>query len=658
MKNLIRLPQESGACLPKKCRAIRLHSFFLPLQSKINMCGLVGYIDLRAERPADKGVLVRMSDTVIHRGPDSSGYFVEDTLALGFRRLAIIDLENGDQPLFNENRSIVIVCNGEIFNYVELREKLTGKGHVFRTQSDIEALLHLYEERGVVLLDELNGQFAFAIYDRKEKRLFLARDQFGICPLYYAVVDDMFIFASEVKAILAHPMVQREVDLTGLDQMLSFPGVLSPRTMFKGVRSLKAGHYLTVTGSTISEKEYWDLRYPRKGEISYERPESYYAETLSELLSKSVKYRLQADVPVGCYLSGGLDSSLVAAMVDRDAARASNHSFSITFTDERLCESKYQRMMSGRLSSVHHEIIFDGSEIASRLAHMVYHCEGPVKESFNTCSLALSEAARRAGVKVILAGEGADELFAGYLGYRFDQLGGREVRQNSLNAALEYEIREILWGDKRIFYETDMVALNEVKQAFYSAGANEMFDEFDCLNWGVVNKDRLKDRHTVHQRSYLDFKLRLSDHLIREHGDNMILANSVEGRYPFLDIDFVEFATTIPPELKLNQFTEKYILKKVAQDLVPHEIIVREKCGFRAPGSPQLLKQNIDWISDLLSYERIKRQGYFNPETVELLKRQYSQERFDLHPHLDIDLLMVVLTFNIFLDAFQLPNLN
>jgi asparagine synthase (glutamine-hydrolysing) len=599
-----------------------------------------------------------MSDKIIHRGPDSSGYFVEDTLALGFRRLAIIDLENGDQPLFNESQSIVLVCNGEIFNYVELREKLTGKGHVFRTRSDIEVLVHLYEERGVDLLDELNGQFAFVIYDRKARKLFLARDQFGICPLYYAVVDDIFIFASEVKAILAHPLVRREVDLTGLDQTLSFPGRLSPRTMFKGVKSLMAGHYLTVTGSTISEREYWDLCYPRMGDSSYERPESYYTGTLSELLSKSVKYRLQADVPVGCYLSGGLDSSLVAAMIDRGDVNNSRHSFSVTFTDKRLCESRYQRMMSGRLSSVHHEIIFDSSEIASRLAQMVYHGEGPVKESFNTCSLALSEAAQRTGVKVILAGEGADELFAGYLGYRFDQLGGREVRQNSLNTALEYEMREVLWGDKRIFYETDLVALNEVKKEFYSTGANEIFDEFDCLNWDVVNKDRLKDRHAVHQRSYLDFKLRLSDHLIKEHGDKMILANSVEGRYPFLDIDLVEFATTIPPDLKLNQFTEKYILKKVARDLVPHEIIVREKCGFRAPGSPQLLRPEIDWISDLLSYERIKRQGYFNPETVERLKRRYSQEQFDLHPHLDTDLLMVVLTFNIFLDAFHMPDLN
>ena len=229
------------------------------------MCGLVGFIDTRGERKPDHELLRRMTDLLIHRGPDSAGYFMEDHLALGFRRLSIIDLEGGNQPLFNEDGSIVLVCNGEIFNYLELRKMLVQKGHSFRTRTDVEVLLHLYEEHGIDFLNKINGQFAFVIYDRNERKLFLARDHFGINPLYYAIVNGVFIFASEIKAILEHPQVEREVDLTGLDQTLSFPGLISPRTMFKGIQSLKSGHYIVVQNEQVSVREYWDLDYPPVG---------------------------------------------------------------------------------------------------------------------------------------------------------------------------------------------------------------------------------------------------------------------------------------------------------------------------------------------------------------------------------------------------------
>jgi asparagine synthase (glutamine-hydrolysing) len=622
------------------------------------MCGFAGYLDLRRRRSAEKEVLARMAQTIAHRGPDSSGYFLEEELGLAFRRLSIIDLEGGNQPMTNEDGSIVLVCNGEIYNYHELRAGLELKGHSFRTKSDVEVLVHLYEESGVDFLNKLNGQFAFAIYDRKKKELFLAKDQVGINPLYYTIANGVLVFASEIKAILEYPSVPREVDLTGLDQMLSFPGVVSPRTMFKGIESLKSGHYITVRDGDLRVTEYWDLDYPKVGEISYDKPESYYVDELKNLLAQSVKYRLQADVPVGFYLSGGLDSSLIAAMIRQGTPDGHRHSFSISFTERDISEAKYQQMMAGHVGSEHHEILFDWAEIAERLPKMVYHCECPVKETFNTCSLALSEAAKETGVSVVLAGEGADELFAGYVGYRFDQLGLRNARPYDLETILEDELREKLWGDKDLFYETDQYALREVKTALYSSEVNESFDEFECLSFELVNKARLRERHFIHQRSYLDFKLRLSDHLLSEHGDRMALANSVEGRYPFLDINLIEFCREIPPDLKLNHFSEKYILKKTAEGLVPQEIINREKFGFRAPGSPYLLQQGIEWINDLLSYERIKRQGYFNPDVVERLKARYSQDGFKLHPHLDSDLLMIVITFGMLLDLFKLPNLN
>src|SRR5690349_18434360 len=234
------------------------------------MCGFAGYVDMRKERKIDEGLLVKMTDKLVHRGPDSAGYFVEENIGLGFRRLSIIDLDGGDQPLFNEDKSVVVVCNGEIYNYRELTSELVKKGHTFRTRSDVEVLAHLYEEDGPDFINKLNGQFAFALYDKKQQKLLLARDHFGINPLYYTIVDEVLIFASEIKAILEHPMVKREVDLTGLDQIFSFPGIISPRTMFKDISSLKSGYSL-LANSHAHVNEYWDLDYPEVGEIDYQQ---------------------------------------------------------------------------------------------------------------------------------------------------------------------------------------------------------------------------------------------------------------------------------------------------------------------------------------------------------------------------------------------------
>jgi asparagine synthase (glutamine-hydrolysing) len=622
------------------------------------MCGVAGYVNFRTGVAPDRDLIARMADAVIHRGPDDSGCFQDESVGFGFRRLRIIDLVSGNQPLFNEDRSLVLMCNGEIFNYKELRRGLIERGHTFATQCDVEVLLHLYEERGAALLQELNGQFAFVLYDRKARRLLLARDHVGINPLFYTMAGDTFVFGSEIKSILQHPLVRREVDLTGLDQVLCFPGLVSPRTMFKGIRSLESGHYLTVSAEGVRNEEYWDLDYPRADEAVAEMAEAEAVASLGDLFARSVRYRLQSDVPVGFYLSGGLDSSLIAGMIAREAPGAANHSFSIGFTDERISETSYQRLMAERVGSCHEEIVFDWSQIESRMRRMVYHCECPVKESYNTCSLALSEEARRAGITVILTGEGADELFAGYVGYRFDQSGIRRDKGDDLATALEDDLRERLWGDRDLFYEQEYYASRELRAALYAEGLGAAFAEFDCLNESPVNKARLAGRHPVHQRSYLDFKLRMTDHLISDHGDRMALANSVEARYPFLDLGVVDLARRIPPQLKIRDLGEKYVLKRVAEGIVPRSIIEREKFGFHAPGSPYLLRQGIDWIDDLLSYDRIRRQGYFNPEMVENLKRQYSREGFRLNLPFDTDLLMIVLSFGVFLETFDLPYLN
>jgi asparagine synthase (glutamine-hydrolysing) len=597
-----------------------------------------------------------MARCLVHRGPDAEGFFLEGDAGFAFRRLSIIDLETGDQPLFNEDRSLVLLCNGEIFNHLDLRDRLTELGHRLVTRCDVEVLVHLYEEYGVDTPSHLNGQFAFVIWDRLRQTLFLARDHFGILPLYYTLVDGLFVFGSEIKAILEHPLVERSVDLQGLDQVFSLPGLVSPTTMFKGIHQLRHGHSLLVAEGRIAERQYWDLDYPREGEIEY-REEGFYREGLTDLFARSVQDRLQADVPVGLYLSGGLDSSLIAAMVRRLDGSSGRKAFAVSFSDPEADESRYQQVMAKHAGCTLREVSFDVEKASELIETMVYHAECPVKETYNTCSLALSRSVRDSGMKVVLSGEGADELFAGYVGYRFDQMRGS---RQSLAAVepLEIQFRESLWGDRDFGYEQSCVDLRRTKLGLYAEPLRQSFDSFDCFRQPFVDKERLHGRHRVHQRSYLDFKLRMADHLLADHGDRMALANSVEARYPFLDVALVDFVRQVPPGLKLNGYTEKYILRRMGEEMLPPEILRREKFGWYAPGSPELLQRRAGWIWEALSFDRIRRQGYFDPCAIEALKKRYAENRFKLNQPFETDLLIIVATFGLFLDLFRMPDLG
>jgi asparagine synthase (glutamine-hydrolysing) len=627
------------------------------------MCGIAGCLDLRSAGRVDGETVRAMTELLVHRGPDSSGYHLEPNLGLGIRRLEIIDLETGDQPIANEDGSVVMVCNGEIFNYRELTAELRARGHAFRTRTDVEVLVHLYEECGSDLVHRLNGQFAFAIYDRRRRLLLLARDHFGINPLFYARCDGLLLFGSEIKAILRHPAAERQLDLVGLDQVLSLPGLVSPRTMFRGVCSLESGHLLVAREGEVAVREYWDLDYPRLAEGAAadgsggSAAVEPFLDRLAEVFERSVARRLQADVPVGLLVSGGLDSAVVAAIATRLLPGVERHSFSIAFDDPEIDETRYQRLVTAALGCRHHEITTDAEAIAGRVRRMVRHCECPVKETFNTCSMALAATARQAGIKVVLAGQGADELFGGYPGYRFDAAGARaDTGADAVETALEEELRERLWGDRRLFYEKDQIAFRDTKLAFYSAAVAERFAAIDCLERPLVDTQRLRGRHVFHQRSYLDFKLRLADHLLSDHGDRMVMAHSVEARYPFLDLELVDLVRQIPPHLKINGFTEKHLVRRMAEGVVPQPIVVREKFGFRAPGSPLLLQQGCEWAEDLLSYEAVRRRGIFNPDVVERLRKQYSRPGFRLHPHLETDLVLVALTVELLCEQFAITS--
>ena len=623
------------------------------------MCGITGVYDARNFASVDRELLVAMANEMSHRGPDELSCFMNANVGFGFRRLSIVDVKNGHQPFFSDDESIVVICNGEIYNHKEFRVELERKGYSFNTDCDIEVIVNLYLEYGKDFISRLNGQFALAILDKRDNSLLLARDHFGICPLFYTQLDGLFIFGSEIKAIIKHPDVKRQVNLEGLDQVFTFPGLVSPVTMFKGINSVPPGHYVLVKDKKLIIKEYWDLDYAKQSEPVAEQSESYYADKLEELLLQSVKYRLNAEVPVGFYLSGGLDSSLIGALMKSVGAPAVFPSFSIGFpSDNEFNEQVHQQQMAKHLGGSNTCITFDSSEVEKRLKQAVWTAESALKETYNTCSLALSETVQNQGIKVILSGEGADELFGGYIGYRFDKQRQKREDVRDLEEQLEDEYRNKLWGDKDFFYEKDYYEFSALKRSLYTNKVQEQFNDFDAVKHLCFNKERVKNIDLLHKRSYIDLKLRLSDHLIADHCDRVTYANSIEGRFPFLDINLIEFVKTIPPELKLNGLIEKYILKKVAAKYIPESIINRQKFGFIAPGSPSLMQQNIEWINDLLSYDRIKRQGYFDADMVERLKKQYQKKDFRLNLPYDSDLLIIIITFNIFLELFEMPAIS
>jgi len=618
------------------------------------MCGIAGYIDMVASRPGDRSIVERMSRELVHRGPDSDGYYVQDHVALSFRRLKIIDLFSGDQPLYSPDNSIVLMCNGEIYNYKELRTQLKNKNIRFKSKTDVEVLLYLYEEQGISFINRLNGQFAFVIYDRNNDVLYLARDQFGICPLFYTIADGYLIFASEIKSILQHPLVDRKVDLIGLDQIFSFPGLVSPRTLFHNIYSLESGQYIELKNHKLSFHTYWDLDFALHNDAN--KPDRYYHEQLDALLKNSVQRRMQSDAPWGCYLSGGLDSSLIYSYAKELNEGETPATFSVTFNTEQQDESRFQNLLTANHASRHYQIECDILANYPLFKDVTYHSECAVKETYNLCSYLLSRATRQQGYKVMLSGEGADELFGGYVGYRFAGFDTMDEDGDYLEQEIERGLRDKLWGDASFFYEKNLNDTIDLKKSLYSAKLNNSFDEFNCFNHPVIDTRKLESFDSLAKRTYVDLKLRLADHLLSDHGDRMAMANSVELRFPFLDIDLVQFAATVPYHLKIKDGVEKYVLRNIARQRLPDAIVSREKFGFHSPGTPSLLSKGIEWIDDLLSYDRIKKQGYFNPDSIENLKRMYRDPNFNLRIPFEDDVLMIVLSFALFLDVFSMPD--
>jgi len=623
------------------------------------MCGITGIFDARREHPVESNRCAAMMHSLLHRGPDDHGSYEAPGIALGFRRLSLIDIAGGNQPHRNETDTIISICNGEIYNHRALRHDLEMRGHRFRTQCDVEVLVHLYEEHGPDFVSKLNGQFAFAIYDKRRHCLILGRDQAGIAPLFYTQANGQLLFASEIKALLAHGQVERRVNLRGLDQIMTFPGLVSPVTMFDGINALPPGHVLIVEETKQVQRAYWDLSYPEVSIPRQSKDTGDYAHALEQHLLSSVQRRLEADVPIGLYLSGGLDSSLIGAIARHIAKDQSFHSFSICFPQAEIDERDAQRRMAQTLGTIHHEIEFSEKDIITRLQKAIVAAEAPLKESYNTCSLGLSELVRDTGLKAVLTGEGADELFGGYVGYRLDAAGGQSRGSaTGLEFLLEEELRAELWGDADFFYERDYMLFRDTRSSLYSADVTALMPHFDCTGTSPLNPAMMAGRHRLHQRSYADFKLRLADHLLADHGDRVAYSNSIEARYPFLDLDLMTFTQSIPPELLVRDGQEKWLLRQVAKKYLPRDLADGEKFSFVAPSASCLLKHRVEWIDDLLSPALLRRQNYFNADAVERLRNQHLASSVGVNTTFETDTLMLVLSFGIFLEAFSMPAWN
>ncbi len=611
------------------------------------MCAICGIFDLNNGGPIRPDTVEKMLSVLRHRGPDGSQTLLLDRVALGFNRLSFIDLDGGMQPIQNEDETVSMVCNGEIFNFKELRAQLEAKGHTFRTKTDVEVIVHLYEEYGEDFPTHLNGQFAIALYDEKYRRLLLVRDQVGIAPLFYTVVNGRVVFASEIKGILEHPGVERKLNMKAVDQLMNFPGIVSPTTYFQGIYSLRSGHMLIVEpGKEPVDREYWDLQYPT--EEPEDKGEEYYVETFRSLFKEAISKRLVADVPVGFYISGGLDSSLVACFIGKFLLN-SYYSFSAEIGEGDLDESKFQAIIRDYVHSQHYSVPVTEADLWKHLPQVIYHTETAVKETYDVAAYLLSGLVASSPAKAVLTGQGSDEFFCGYVGYMLDLF--RNMQKSRMSAE-ECECNERLWGDPYFRYERIHPEIRKIHAQVYSPTVRSEMDRFSAIAESPINVERVKGLSSQRRRSYIDWRLRLADHLLNEHGDRMFFSHSVEGRHPFLDVDLLQFVADMPDKYKLNGTNEKYILKKAGVGIVPEPILKRKKFPFQAPGMSAMIKQSDG--GPFLSDEMLRKYGIFDPDYVSHLKQVYKQEDFKLMGAYEIDYLLIVMTVHILCETYGL----
>lgn len=635
------------------------------------MCGIVGKVNRDAARPVDPEQIALMKRCILHRGPDEHGTFNDGPAALGFQRLAIIDLATGQQPMYNEDRSRVIVFNGEIYNYTELRDELIAHGHQFHTHSDTETILHGYEQWGADVTTRLRGMFAFAIWDKNDRSLFLARDRTGKKPLYWAqlrkgAADECLVFASELKSILADPAAERRVDVTALSHYLTYQYVPHPWSIYEGIQKLPPAHWLRYRDGKVTVQRYWKLDYEPKTDITLEQAMEG---TLAQL-EEATRIRLMSEVPLGCFLSGGVDSSAVVAMMRRHIT-GPLRTFSIGFREREWNELEYARQVAKQFSTEHEEFIVEPNALEC-LGMLAWHFDEPFADSSAIPTYYLSKMTRQ-HVTVALNGDGGDESFAGYsryMGFRaFNNYAKvprlvrhllsvptaaltRLLPNNQRADLLAYANRVSLLSEDHVYVQLMVIFRDYQKRQVLGDAYKDTAGAVDSEALTVMAMQQMAGSAAIDRKMFADIEMYLPGALLPKV-DRMTMANSLEGRSPFLDHKLMEFAAHLPAELKFKEGDPKHLLKQALLKIFPREFLYRPKMGFGVPVGEWFRNDLRAMTEELLLSDRARQRGYLDPAFVKRLVTQHVTGQHN-HSHRIWSLLMFEAWARTFLDRANL----
>lgn len=608
------------------------------------MCGIAGILRLDERRPDDRIALQAMRESLVHRGPDGHGSLIRGPVRLTMRRLSIIDLEGGSQPMSNETGTVHVVFNGEIYNFAELRESLRGLGHQFRTRSDTETLVHAYEQWGDDFVDHLNGMFAFALWDEERSRLVLARDRAGIKPLYYAQANGALVFASELKALLKSGLVDREMDFKAFGRYLSLEYIPAPGCIVRGVRKLRPGHLLTADAAGVRERAYWELRLERSEHDPLPGPEVDQSHAFLEVLKRAVAQEMVSDVPVGVLLSGGIDSSTVAALMTQ-ATDQPVQSFSVSFAERSFDESTFARCVAAHLGTSHHELRVTASDLTEVLPTIVTTVDEPFADPSIVPTYLISRFARQR-VTVALGGDGGDEMLAGYSTLQAHRLASiyravpgvvrrrlvepvvARLPASSRYLAFDFLLRRFIQGaDAPPWRQHQMwtgALYGDAKTAVLHPDIRRAIDEpgFEAMLADTAAASGAS--HPLNRILYQDFKLYLEGDILAKT-DRASMATSLETRVPFLNFDVLSHLERVPVGLKLHGLTRKYLLRKAVGHLLPRSIVTRRKRGFSIPVAAWLNHDLRGLVHEYLNESRLRREGVFDPPAVSALLDDHAR---------------------------------
>ena len=611
------------------------------------MCGIAGIYEHKGIPSGSEAILKRMLSSIEYRGPDESGIYINSKTALGNVRLSIIDIVTGKQPMLSIDGKYCIVFNGEIFNYVELKTELRRLGYLFKTESDTEVLLNAFIHYGPDCLNRLNGQFVFAVWNNEAEELFIARDRVGIRPLFYSWTGKTFVFGSEIKALMEYPDVRTEIDPASVSQIFTFWTTITPKTTFKDIFELPPGHFMRISGNKTETKAYWSLKFPVAKETQFSGSLDDASAELERLLTDAVRIRLRADVPVAAYLSGGLDSSATTALIKK-VAPETLQTFSIGFEDAEFDETNYQREVSEYLDTRHTAFTCTSEDIGQFFPRVVWHTEIPVLRTAPVPMFCLSQKVRENNIKVVITGEGSDEMLAGYDIFKEGII--REFWSRQPDSKFRPLLFQKLYPYLAQFKGKNMAMLrlffgyrlSDISSPFYShilrwrntSSIQNLFSE--NLKNSLIQSDQYKEvadmlppgfnqYDGLSKSQWLETVIFMSGYLLSSQGDRMAMANSVEGRYPFLDYRVMEFAATLPPGYKMHGLNEKYILKRMMHKRLPESVLKRPKQAYRAPVSVSFLSPGARELTyNLLSEKSVRQTGMFAWEPVQKLLQKVS----------------------------------